>query len=62
MKEREIKKSTFLPVFLGVWKDKMQSWHEENVGSDEEEEREVIAGPEAVREQHQDEQTTNYLE
>ena len=54
MKEREIKKSTFLPVFLGVWKDKMQSWHEENVGSDEEEEREVVAGPEAVGEQNQD--------
>lgn len=39
VEEGEIKKSSFLPVFLGVAEDKVKGRHEEDVGRDEDEER-----------------------
>ena len=59
MEERKIKKSTFLPVFLGIREDKVKGGHEEDVGGDEDEEGEVVAGAEWVGEQNQDEEATN---
>ena len=59
MEERKIKKSTFLPVFLGIREDKVKGGHEEDVGGDEYEEGEVVAGAEWVGEQNQDEEATN---
>lgn len=46
MEERKIKKSTFLPVFLGIREDKVKGGHEQDVGGDEDEEGEVVAGAE----------------
>jgi len=46
VEERKIKKSSLLPVFLGVREDKVQAGHEEDVGGDEDEEGEVVARPE----------------
>ena len=59
MEERKIKKSSLLPVFLGVREDKVQAGHEDDVGGDEDEKGEVVARPEWVGEQNQDEETTN---
>ena len=59
MEERKIKKSALLPVFLGIREDEVEGGHEEDVGADEDEEREVVAGAERVGEQNQDEQATD---
>ena len=56
MEERKIKKSALLPVFLGIREDKVKRGHEDDVGGDEDEEGEVVAGAEWVGEQNQDEQ------
>ena len=46
MEERKIKKSALLPVFLGIGEDKVEGGHEDDVGGDEDEEGEVVAGAE----------------
>lgn len=62
MEERKIKKSALLPVFLGIGEDKVKGGHEDDVGGDEDEEGEVVAGAEWVGEQNQDEEATNNRE
>ena len=39
VEEGKIEKSSFLPIFLGVAEDIMQSRHEEDVGGNEDEKR-----------------------
>ena len=62
MEERKIKKSALLPVFFGVREHKVKGGHEDDVGGDEDEEGEVVAGAEWVGEQNQDEEATNNCE